>query len=208
MIVTVKARPAVAAVAVVAVLAGGCASAGHPARSGHSVTAAPTPAPKPSAAEPTARFAAMGLSFRYPAAWQVGTWNDASSFTALIVTLSTVRQHNPCKVTVTSAETSVVCGEPVGVLLPGTMVVKWSEEGFPSWRPPVANTTIGGRPASETHAMAAWCAPLHGTQAITVVIPLGGAWYEMDACLRAPGLGRPQAEIAAMLKSVRLTRVA
>ena len=34
----------------------------------------------------------MGLSFRYPATWHRGTWDEVSSFTALIVCLSTGAQ--------------------------------------------------------------------------------------------------------------------
>jgi len=40
---------------------------------------------------PTVSFSAMGLSFRYPATWHTGTWNDVSSFTAPIVYL----KHRP-----------------------------------------------------------------------------------------------------------------
>ena len=44
------------------------------------------PAERPDLA-PTASFSAMGLSFRYPATWHRGTWDEVSSFTALIVYL-------------------------------------------------------------------------------------------------------------------------
>jgi hypothetical protein len=118
-------------------------------------------------------------------------------------------QPAPGEPPASGANTTASCGEPVGALLPGKIVVTWSLDGFPSWRPPTANTTVGGLPARQTHAMAGWCAALGGSQTITVVIPLGGAaadnWVEMDACLRGPGLSRPEAQIAAMLASVRLS---
>ena len=47
-----------------------------------------------------------------------------------------------------------------------------------------------------------------GTETITVKIPRNIAmnWYEMDVCLRGPGLSPRQAEISAMLRSVRMAR--
>lgn len=225
---------AMAAAAAMTVLAGGCASATHNTQ-GHaqpgrqatpassivwettttSASASPVPmiatpgVPTPTGPAPIARFAGGGLSFRYPAAWHVGTWQDNSSFSSLIVALSTARQHNPCTVTVSSTETSVYCAAPVGALLPEQLIVEWTARGFPFRQQPAPNTTVGGLPARETHIMSGWCAALRGSQAITVVIPVGGAgtsnWIEMDACLRGPGLSRPQAQIAAMLTSVRFS---
>jgi hypothetical protein len=32
-----------------------------------------------------------------------------------------------------------------------------------------------------------------------------GHWYQMDACLRGPGLSRQEARIASMLASVRIS---
>jgi hypothetical protein len=32
-----------------------------------------------------------------------------------------------------------------------------------------------------------------------------GTWYQMDACLRGPGLPRQEAQISSMLSSVRIT---
>jgi hypothetical protein len=31
-----------------------------------------------------------------------------------------------------------------------------------------------------------------------------GNWYQMDACLRGPGLAQQEAEISSMLRSVRI----
>ena len=76
---------ALAATAAIAVLTGGCASAASPR---------PAPAVTEQAAA-TANFSGMGVAFRYPAAWRSGTWNDVSSFSALIVYLSTGRLHKP-----------------------------------------------------------------------------------------------------------------
>jgi hypothetical protein len=176
-----------AAVAPVALVAG-CASAGTPQ------------------AAVTSRFSAMGLAFRYPGIWRSGTWDDdVSSFSGLIVFLGTGKLHDPCQRTVGAQVTSVSCGDPVSQVAPGGMLVRWDEDGFPTWHPPRANTRIGGRPATETVTAGRWCQALGGSRTITAVIPRDSDnWYEMDACLRGPGLPAEQAEITAMLKTVRL----
>lgn len=181
-----------ATLAAMLAVATGCASAGSQATS-----------------TPTKRFVAPYLSFRYPAAWRAATWTDVSSFSAMIVALSTTRQHNPCTVTVGRGTTTETCGEPVAALPPGAILVTWTERGFPDWHPPAPDTDVGGRPARQTRAMASWCAALDGTQTVTVVIPFGVTadnWVEMNACLRAPDLPQHEAQLAAMLRSARIQR--
>jgi hypothetical protein len=172
-----------------AALVTGCASAGTPQ------------------AAVTAGFSAMGLAFRYPGTWRSGTWDDdVSSFSGLIVFLGTGRLHDPCERTVGAEVTSVSCGDPVSKVAPGGMLVRWDEDGFPHWHAPRSNTKIGGRPATETVTAGSWCRTLGGSRTITAVIPLDSDnWYEMDACLRGPGIPAEQAEITAMLKTVRIT---
>jgi hypothetical protein len=48
---------------------------------------------------------------------------------------------------------------------------------------------------------------MSGTQTITVMIPRArpGKWYQMDACLRGPGLPKQEAQISSMLRSVRIS---
>jgi hypothetical protein len=72
---------------------------------------------------------------------------------------------------------------------------------------PKANTTVAGRRAAETKTSGGWCAVLGAAETITVVIPRAepGHWYQMDACLRGPGLSRQEARIASMLASVRIS---
>jgi hypothetical protein len=192
MLVTVPSRLAAALTVAVAstALVTGCAS-----------PAAPLPA-----AAVTSGFSAMGLAFRYPGTWHSGTWNDdLSSFSGMIVSLSTGRQHDPCQRSVKPTVTSVSCGDPVAKLPPGGVLVEWTDHGFPGWHAPRANTRIGGRPATETVTGGDWCQALGGTRTITVVIPgdVKWNWNQMDACLRGPGIASEQAEISAMLKSVR-----
>jgi hypothetical protein len=160
---------------------------------------------------PTVAFSGNGLSFRYPAAWRSGTWSDddVSSFFDPLVYLSTSRMHDPCVVTTSPGEKSIACTYPVGKLPPGGLLVRWQAAGFPDWHLPTPNTGIGGRPSVETKtAGGPWCAPLGGTETITVMIPRDTPdnWFQMDACLRAPGLPQQEAEISAMLSSVRLAK--
>jgi hypothetical protein len=189
----------VAAAAISATLSSGCAAPGgeHPASS------------SPGPATATASFSAMGLAFRYPAAWRLGRWSaDVSNFTALIVYLSTSQLKDPCTVTSRPDRKVISCGHPLNTLPPGGILVSWNADGFPLSHPPEPNTTIAGRKAIETRSTGGWCATLRGTETITVKIlrDVPDNWYEMDACLRSPGLARQEAEIASMLSSVRIAK--
>jgi hypothetical protein len=190
---------ALAATAASAVLVGGCAAAASP----HPAPSVTEQTEQTEQAAATASFSAMGVSFRYPAAWRSGTWNDVSSFSALIVYLSTVRLRSPCPAASIPGMTTVACGNPISALAPGGVLVRWSANGSPSWHEPKANTAIGGHPATETRTTEAWCTTLRGTETITIVIPrlLADNWYEMDACLSGPAQA---AAISSMLKTVRI----
>jgi hypothetical protein len=164
-----------------------------------------TPA-EPARPAPTVSFSAMGLSFRYPATWHAGTWDDVSSFTALIVYLSTGQQYDPCTVTTSPGEKSVTCGDPMRTLPPGGVLVQWDLDGFPGFRLTKPNATIAGRPALETKTSGGWCASLGGTETISVIIPRDQPdnWYGLNACLSAPNLPQQEAQISAMLHTVQI----
>ena len=188
---------ALAAMAVPVALATGCASA----TSAHSAVAVKAPAAV------TTSFSAMGLTFRYPVSWRSGTWRtDLSNFSALIVYLSTGRLRAPCVVRTGPGRIAETCEYPIALLPPGGVLVRWSTNGFPAWHMPKANTTVAGRKAVETKTSGGWCATLRGTETITVMIPRAapGNWYQMDACLRGPGLPQQEAQISSMLRSVRI----
>jgi hypothetical protein len=190
-----------AAMTVLAPLAAGCASV----TSAHPATAARERAPA------TASFSVMGLTFRYPASWKRSrTWsNDLPGSSALIVYLSsTSRLKAPCVASTSPGRIAQTCEYPVRVLPSAGILVRWSANGFSAWRMPKANTTIAGRKAAEIRTSGGWCAPLRATQTITVIIPRAtpGTWYQMDACLRAPGLPQQQAQISSMLRSVRIAK--
>jgi hypothetical protein len=162
----------------------------------------------PAAPASTATFSAMGLSFRYPANWQTATSNnDVSSFSALIVYLSTSRLRPPCAFTTSPGLRQMACPYPLAEVPPGGVLVRWAADGSPAPRLPNPNVTIGGHPAIEFKtSQDGWCQALEGTETIRVMIPrtAPGNWYEMDACLRPPNLPHQEAQIAAMLSTVHL----
>jgi len=162
----------------------------------------------PARSTPTASFSAMGLSFRYPATWRsVTPRSRVSDFPALIVYLSTSRLSGTCVASIRPGRTAETCSSPIRVLPPGGVLVSWNANDLPNRRMPKATTTVAGRAAVESKARAGWCAVLGGTETITVMIPraLPGTWYQMDACLRGPGLPGQEAQISAMLNSVRIS---
>jgi hypothetical protein len=190
-----------AATTVLAALTVGCASGiGAPP-----ATTAKEPAPA------TASFSVMGLTFRYPVSWQRSrTWSsDLPGSSALFVYLSsTSRLRAPCVASTSPGRTAQTCEYPVRVLPPAGVLVRWSANGFSAWRMPKPNTTIAGRKAAEIRTSGGWCAPMRATETITVIISRAtpGTWYQMDACLHAPGLQRQEAQISSMLRSVRIAK--
>jgi len=189
------------AVTALVTLAAGCASG----TSARPATAAKERNPA------VASFSVMGLAFRYPASWRRSrTWrSDLPGFPAAIVYLSsTSRLRAPCIASTSPGRIAQTCEYPVRVLPRAGVLVRWGVNGSPAWRMPKANTTIAGRKAAEMRTSGGWCAPLRATETITVIIPRArsGTWYQMDACLRAPGGPQQEAQISAMLSSVRIAK--
>jgi hypothetical protein len=192
---------AMTVLAALAALAAGCASV----TSAHPATAAKERAPA------TASFSVMGLAFRYPVSWQRSrTWSsDLSSSSTLIVYLSSTGQlRAPCVASTSPGRIAQTCEYPVRVLPPAGVLVRWSANGFSAWRMPKANTIIAGHKAAEIRTSGGWCAPLRATETITVIISRAtpGNWYQMDACLRSPGLPQQEAQISSMLRSVQIAK--
>jgi hypothetical protein len=191
----------IAAMAMLVALAAGCASV----TTAHPATAERERAPA------TASFSVMGLAFRYPVSWQRSrTWRSdlPDSSTLTVYLSSTSRLRAPCVTSTSPGRIAQTCEYPVRVLPPAGVLVRWSANGFSAWRMPKANTTIAGRKAAEMRTSGGWCAPLRAAETITVIIPRAtpGNWYQMDACLRAPGLPQQEAQIASMLRSVRIAK--
>jgi hypothetical protein len=188
-----------AAMTVPIALAAGCASI----TGAHPVTAVTQPTVA------TVSFSGMGLAFRYPATWRSGTWRtDMSSISALIVYLSTSRLTIPCTARTGPGRIAETCEFPIAVLPPGGILVRWNANAYPAWHMPKANTAVAGRRAVQARTSGGWCATLRGTETITVLISRSavGHWYQMDACLRGPGLAQQEAQISSMLNSARIAK--
>src|SRR5207302_635081 len=117
-----------------------------------------SPTASPTAVRPATSYAvfhtgasALGLSFRYPAAWETRRYRADSSFSSSIVYLANQPMHPPCTTNKTRSGTSTVCGYPIFRLRPGGVEASWSENGFPGWsfekRARGRLTRIGGRRA-------------------------------------------------------------
>jgi hypothetical protein len=209
-----KARTIAMAAALLA-LASGCAAAGSTAGSAASSAGASRDQAADTAKSDTAKsdtakseFSGMGLTFEYPASWRSHAWTaDVSSFSALIDDLSTSELRNPCTVTHRPGVTTSTCGLPVRALAPGGILVEWSDIGSPVWHLPKTNLMVGGHQASERITGGGWCTTmLGGTTTIEVMIARTqpANFYGMTACLRGPGISSLEAEVSAMLKSVRI----
>jgi hypothetical protein len=186
---------------VLAAMAAGCASA----------TGAPSATAAKERATATASFSVMGLTFRYPISWQRSrTWssNLPDNSTLIVYLSSTSPLRTPCVTSTSPGRIAQTCEYPVRALPPDGVLVRWSANNFSAWRMPKANTTIAGRKAAEFRTSGGWCAPLRATETITVIIPRStpGSWYQMEACLRAPGLPQQQAQMSSMLRSVRIAK--
>jgi hypothetical protein len=145
------------------------------------------------------------LSFLHPRTWHETRYAVRSSFSDLIVYLSTAPLHDPC---VTTGETTT-CGRPLAKLSPGGVVVSWNNIGFPHVGPeiPHPNTTIGGQPADleVTRPGSGMCTGLSQDETVTADIARPhGNHYEMVACLRGPDLARNETLVRSMLASTHV----
>ena len=147
------------------------------------------------------------LSFDHPGAWGTATFSLASSFTAVLVYLSTAPMSDPCDRTLNS---TACVRTPVSELGPDGVLVEWSRDSFPGW---TFNSTIGqsmtvgGRRATfeQLDPIAEACRVMGGERELVVTIDdptPDWNWTEMQACLRGPSLDRLEAQIRAMLTTV------
>jgi hypothetical protein len=152
------------------------------------------------------------LAFDYPASWTPAYYEENSSFSRLIVFLSTERLINPCTTTISSTFTKTDCGSPLGDRRLGAdgVLVAWDGRGFPGWSfDPAAGVeeTIGGQSATvDDHAAPDYCAATGGEREMIATIPRADAisnWWEMNACYRGPDTSNVRSQLQAMLDSVK-----
>jgi hypothetical protein len=161
-----------------------------------------------------AHYGGPGFSFSYPAGWHSsGGWVGTMGLGG-IVYLSTDRLHPSCR-TLHHASGQITgsrCGSEVvlpGALSPSGVLVAWTTDygrgGFSHL--PGSRTRIAGHPArvavNQGNCSSAW----GSNESVSAYIATSdaggnGGWYQMDACMRRPGLGQAKAQVRAMLRSV------
>jgi hypothetical protein len=171
---------------------------------GHVVfQAAPSETPT-SPAEALAAFRAgpefEGLDFSYPASWQAIAYQSRSSFSTTMVYLSNQAMHKPCP--------DGSCGPGAPKLQPGGFIAWWSERGTPSFTFDTAvgdPLTVGGRRAKlSVRSEVCW---IGGDVLMSAVVERPEApnnWYELDACIRGPGVAEIESQVRALLASTTL----
>jgi hypothetical protein len=167
-----------------------------------------SPSTPPAGKITMASFSKAGLSFRYPAAWTVKQWplwmiSDETTITYL----TQARLHNPCKRSTNAyGGVGVSCqGGVLNALPPGDVFIVWSIFGSDPEPATGKHEMIDEHRAIVSYHDTFVRGMTRGAQVgIAAAIPTGtGNWYEMEACLRGPGLRQAEAEVRAMLRSVR-----
>jgi hypothetical protein len=150
-----------------------------------------------------------GLTFEHPRAWRETRYVAMTSFSALVVLLSTQPVRSPQVTRITGGGTVTTGRTPLVRLAPGGVLVSWNNVGFPHVGPeiPHPNAKFGGQPATfETARPSIDCAQVGGTVSVMAQIARPhGNQYDMSACLRAPGVSANERLVRQMLDSVRIT---
>jgi hypothetical protein len=149
------------------------------------------------------------IAFDYPGTWNAASFPVMSSFSNVLVFLSTSALADPCDRTANS----IACVRSAATSLePGGVLVQWSRNGFPGWtfdRSRGKPLTVGGRSASiEDLEPAEPCQMIGGTRELVVTIPDPEAnmnWTEARACIAGPVAGT-ETQVAGMLKTVAFLR--
>jgi hypothetical protein len=154
------------------------------------------------------------IVLRYPASWRRYGWQVVSSFTNSMAYLSTGREHAPCTTTQSNGGMEVTCRSPLDRLAPGGILVTWTGAGFPA---AADHRPLGGLPGDLLRRPAGWvekisirtpavCPGLDATRSVTAYFAKrswAGEYFQMQACLRAPGVSRHTDQVLAMLREVR-----
>lgn len=161
----------------------------------------------PTATTATAsHFAGAGLLLEYPGSWNAATYHVDSSFSSVIVFLSTESMFDPCRRSANAVECSEI---PVAGLSENGILVNWSGRSFPGWSfDPNKGVLIevGGLPGTfESAAVSEGCRAIGGEMELVATIPRPEAvwnWTDMRACLRGPALAELREQVQGMLDGV------
>jgi hypothetical protein len=159
-------------------------------------------------------FPAYGLSFDAPVVWRQARYDESSSFSSLIVYLSTEPLHRPCHPIPAMRGGLISCGWPLEQLRPGGVLVAWTGFGRPGIRllsQLGTPTTISGHAARVVTGPAdEICARVGGQIWVRAAISQQATGshdqlLQMSACLRGPGVEAAEVAVHRMLDSVRIT---
>jgi hypothetical protein len=147
------------------------------------------------------------VSFDYPGAWADAKFDVVSSFSSVLVYLSTAHLSDPCDRTANSIACVRSAASGLG---PDGVLVEWSRNGFPGWTfDPTKGQpmNVGGRRATLEQVVPSQddCGAIGGARELVVTIddPTPDMnWTAVRACLRGPSLDGLQAQIEAMLATV------
>lgn len=179
---------------------------------------APTPTPSPTAStdqvaeaascgeKATCHYEDITLAFDYPATWRSATFLVVSSFSSDLVYLSTAALSDPCDRT---ANMTACVRLAATALESNGLLISWRARAWIGWTfDPTKGRAlaVGGRQATlEVSALSDACRGIGGVREVVVTIPrpAAGNWMEMDACLAGPDPALAEAQVEAMLSTVR-----
>ena len=153
------------------------------------------------------------LHFDYPAKWRAFNYDNTSSFSSVLVYLSTQQLHDPCTrslgVNAGGLYIRTTCDQPLDHLNSGGILVTWTTNGFPGWtidKEKGSRTTIGGRAAVMGSDKPGECAQVGGDETITAAIQRDAPnnYYRMVACLSGSNRAATERAVNAMLQSVTI----
>lgn len=201
-----------ARVAALCILATGCLG---------SSGAGTSPSTDRKATEPVVQFETSAidgyrLRVRYPASWRRYHTGCVSSFTATMVNLGMGELHPLGSRTShpSPGVTEIRCGPPIGRrLAPGAVSLTWTAGALPhpAGQSPLATvtgrllrTSMGWQEKLRVSGPGR-CMGATADQTITAVVAArpSGYLFEMQACLRQPGLAPHGDEVLAMVRSAR-----
>lgn len=156
------------------------------------------------------------MRLRYPASWQRYHTGCVSSFTATIVNVGVGEVHPLGSRTShpSPGVTEIQCGPPIGrTLAPGAIALNWTADGFPHR---VGESPLSTVPGRLLRTSAGWpeklrisgpgrCMGAMADETITADVATrpSGYLFDMQACLRRPGLAVHRRQVLAMVRSAR-----
>lgn len=155
------------------------------------------------AAWPTYRNA--GIELQYPPGWQATNYSDDVGNEAYsLVFLSNQAMHDPCHISANEKS----CGNVIGRIRPGGILVEWFAWAFPGWRylngGPGA-FFIDGHPARILHSGATACRGLGvgAHEAVDVGVRSALDGFIFTACYKGPDSPILQRQMAEILHSTQ-----